>query len=129
MATFIKLDNDYQLVDSSVAVTPFTTLKGYVTEVDKVSKVSQVFTNELNGDSQGSNWRYINSYGNGYYLLNAMVVANNSDYYVIGTNKMINSTQGDYILLFNKAVPTGTRLQVVLTWMKPIVYVTQRNVL
>lgn len=123
--TFVKLNNDYQLVDSSVAITPYTTLKGYVTEVDKVAKVSQAFTNTLKGNNEGSNWRYVDSYGSGYYLVNAMVVANDSYYYVTGINKMINNSQGDYILLFNRAIPTNTSVQIVLTWMKPIVYVTQ----
>lgn len=121
--TFIKLNNDYQIVSASVAVNQNDTLKDWGQDVQGVFEVSQKNMNatDVGGHGEATNWRYINTYGQSYYLIGASVIANDSNYYVTGINKMTNQNY-DYILLFNKNLPTSGAVNVVLEWGRPIIH-------
>lgn len=115
--TYIKLNNDYKLVSSSVAVSPTYDLKGYLDLVDNVLAGTQVTV-----APQTSNW-YIVQNISGYFLLSAFVYSDEGEYYVTGFN--LRGSSGKYTLFFNKKV--DDTLTVYLIWGKIIKMIPNSN--
>ena len=116
--TYIKLDNDYKLVSSSVAVSPTYDLKGYLNLVDNVLAGTQATV-----APQTSNWYIVQNPSSGYFLLSAFVYSNTGDYFVTGFN--LRDSTGKYTLFFNKKI--DDTLTVYLIWGKIIKMIPNSN--